>query len=148
MTVHRFAALAWLLLAVVVGLYSLLRLPLGTLGEPGPGFFPAMAATALAVAALVVVLKLGAGVAAPYWGTREDLRRRVVVAAAVLGFGLALERVGFVLCTFAFLLVVLRVVYHPRWYVALALSVLVSVGLYVLFNWWLGVELPRGVAGF
>ena len=139
------SALFWLAVAIFAAVQGL-ALKLGTLHQPGPGFFPFWGGVVLAVLSLVLVVKsLGSRSAAPLaW---PESSRVFVVAGAILGYVLLLERVGFVAVTFAFLVLLLRLE-RRGWAFSAATAGMGAAASWALFQLWLKTQLPVGPLGF
>lgn len=145
MSRDRASALVWLGLAILVAVQSY-ALKLGTLHQPGPGFFPFWGAILLGV--LSVVLLLGsrshsASATAPPAGSWTP----VIVAGALLAYVLLLEALGFVTVTFLFLLFLFRLV-RKGWLMSGFVALTGTAACYALFQLWLKSQLPRGPLGF
>jgi putative tricarboxylic transport membrane protein len=146
------SSLFWLALGLV-SMYGSAQLGLGTLREPGSGFLPFLAGGFISLIALGIFLK-----SLFHWrGTRLNFaslwmeanwRRPAVIGLMVLGFILALEKLGFILSGFLLLLVLFRWVEKFSWRKALIIPAL-TLGLsYLLFNVFLKATLPRGFLNF
>ena len=153
----RWSAAGLALLAIGY-LLAARRYPLDTLATPGPGVVPL--GSGLALLALAVWLFVVAEAARPARaegglfkaraaGTRPTepapSRARwspVVLAVALVLYAALLPRLGFVVASFALVVVASRLMGAPGWWrpALLALSV-TGVG-YLLFARWLGVPLP------
>lgn len=136
--------------AVLVGvglaaLYEGSGLSFGSIRQPGSGFYPTLVCLALIAFAAIAFAKParsdGNEVIEPLGHARLWL-----VVAAVAVYALALNWVGFLLCTAALLLVLLRGIGSLSWVISLMASVAGSVATYVLFIQ-LGMPLPAGVLG-
>ena len=139
------SALFWLAVAILVAFQSV-ALKLGTLRQPGPGFFPFWGAIVLGV--LSVVLLVGSkSRPAPAPAADSGSWMPAIVAGALIVYVLLLEKLGFVTVTFLFLLFLFRLV-RKGWLVS-GLAALVGTGAcYGLFQLWLKSQLPRGPLGF
>lgn len=140
------SGLVLLLLALFIG-WQNRSYPLGSLQEPGPGYVPLMLAIFLGVIGVLIALR----------GTRaqplRDMKwpeasRAVVILIASGVAAYALERLGYRITIFAFLVFFLGVVEHRRWYSVLTVSGGFSLLSYLLFDTMLKVQLPRGLWGF
>lgn len=145
------SSLFWLAFALFTGGTGL-HLGIGDLHQPGPGFAPFAGAVVIAVSALITLVQ----------ATREkqdqkdegaqkekkDWKRVLYLLASCGVYGIVLERVGFILCTFFLMLFFYRMVAPSKWGRALLLSGIVAVAAHLLFNVGLGSDLPRGVLGF
>lgn len=140
-------ALVWLGAgaAMATGAY---QLGIGALNNPGPGLFAfvigiVMAALSLSVAATSLRAAPASAVAA----VPRRAGPAIAVIAALIFYTLTLERIGFVLCTFLFLVFLLSVLGRSSWLVALAASVGITAGSYLIFAKVLKVTLPAGPLG-
>lgn len=147
MTIDRVGggALALLALLTLEETYRL-RLPLGTLQNPGPAYLPV----------LLAVLLLGFGALTVAFGAKAD--RIVDVGwtewrhgAAILGvcafMAWALERLGYRLTIFVSLVALLGLLERQRWVTTLVFSAGFAFGSYYLFATLLRVPLPIGPGG-
>jgi putative tricarboxylic transport membrane protein len=145
----RAEQIAGLLLAAA-GAYAAwesLKLPLGSLDNPGPGYMPIILAALLIALGLVVALagKKSQPLAEIRW---PELRHAVAIFGTCVFAALAIEPLGYRL-TVAIMLVFLVGVIEKK----PALSVLLvsggmSIGSYWLFATLLKVPLPPGLFGF
>jgi len=139
------SALFWLAIAVFVSFEGFTKLKLGTLRQPGPGFFPFWGGLLLGACALILLVRslksrewLGSG-AIPWPAL-------ILVLGALLGYLLFLETLGFVIVTFLFLLALFCFA-EIGWIKHVAWSVIATSLVYALFKFWLKVQLPSGLFG-
>jgi hypothetical protein len=142
---------------LVVGVAALVQartLPFGSIAAPGPGFFPLTLSIGLALIGAVLVARAAlagggpdavAAGTAPAAGARARL---VIVVGAMFAYAAALPWLGFVLTTFALMVVLFRVVESHRWTTAVIESIASAALSHVVFRTWLGVRLPPGPWGF
>ena len=117
---------------------------------PGPGFFPLWyGACMIALSILLVAMSLrrGTGVTGDAANWRETGRVLASWAAFALCVGL-LKVLGFLLAFALFTFFLVAVMYRRPLGTALAVSVAMSVGFYLLFPLALNVALPVGKLGF
>lgn len=139
------SGLFWLAIAIYVSLEGFTKLKLGTLHQPGPGFFPFWGGVLLGAFALILL----AGSLKP----RERRRSAAVpwpalilVLGSLLGYLLFLESLGFVTVTFLFLLALFCFA-DIGWFKHVAWSGIATLIVYGLFKFWLKVQLPSGLFG-
>jgi hypothetical protein len=72
----------------------------------------------------------------------------VLPFAYILLYALALEKAGFIICTFFLIFLLLRTIEAKRWFVATFVGIAAALGTYAMFELWLHVRLPKGVLGF
>jgi putative tricarboxylic transport membrane protein len=148
MTRDRVAALVLLLFAVG-GTLEASRLAIGDPGHPGPGFFPLCLALALGVVALALLLQPARVPSRPAVAP-EGLRpsKAALALAASVTYAFAVEPIGFVLTTAAFLLFLLKVIEARGWRSSLVIALAAAIACHVVFKVWLAVQLPVGPWGF
>jgi putative tricarboxylic transport membrane protein len=139
------SALFWLAIAIFVSLEGFTKLKLGTLRQPGPGFFPFWGAVILGTLSLILLVRsLRSRERLTFGAVRWSAL--VLVLAALLIYLLFLEALGFVIVTFCFLLLLFRFG-EIGWIKSAASSVVATSLAYALFQLWLRVQLPRGWFG-
>lgn len=139
------SALFWLAIAIFIAFEGFIHLKLGTLRQPGPGFFPFWGGLILGTLSLVLVVRS--------LKSREHFSfgaipwpALLLVLGALLAYFLFLETVGFVTVTFLFLLLLFRFG-KTGWIKSGAWALVTTALVYTLFQRWLNVQLPRGLFG-
>ena len=135
---------------VVLGLaalYSASSLPFGTVRQPDSGFFPSLICVALIVFAAASFANPEASSQLEYTPDPRGTRRVWLVVAALAAYAWALTPVGFLLCTAALLVFLLRGIGRVSWTASAAAAAIGSIGCYGAFTR-LGMPLPAGVLGF
>ena len=145
-----------IIMTLVIGGYLFLALSLRELsfsGPVGPKTFPILIGVAglLALGLLIVERLRGkngdavspAGAAAPSrpWAV-------VGVVGWTVLYYMVFERLGFVLATIPYLLLLMVFFNRGRWVANLSVSLVFTVGVYVVFNRYLQLNLPAGLLGF
>lgn len=131
---------------------SLMRSP--QIGDPlGPKAFPFLVAIGLLVAAALLFLEIRkaetteCAVGAERHGNGHLLVIGAVIAWTLLYFA-AFERLGYLIATTIYLLVLTSGFNRGRWVANILTSLLFSVGAYLVFARVVEVPLPRGLLGF
>ncbi|SCB45833.1 putative tricarboxylic transport membrane protein [Bradyrhizobium shewense] len=126
-----------------------LKLKLGTIHDPGPGFvlfYTGILICAFAATIMVAAITEGG----PTFGSRwKDTRwaKPVIVIACLTGFAIALDPLGFLLAAIPLTLLLMRLIDPVRWSLAVPISILVPVGMWWLLKQALGIQLPSGMFG-
>jgi putative tricarboxylic transport membrane protein len=147
-TADRGSSAFFLVLALFV-CWASFRLSIGTLEQPGSGFFPLLGGGALAaLSAANLIQSLRAP--GPELGTRSAAQpinwKNVLLALAILAaFPFLLELLGFAPTTFVFFVLLLRLIEPQKWTVTIGFSVLAAVGFYLLFQVWIKMKFPIGL---
>jgi putative tricarboxylic transport membrane protein len=148
---ERLSLLMWLAVAAAI-CFGSVRLSLGALQKPGPGFFPFLAGAVLGLFSLLSLLQSFKGPPedekAEVWPkARRALRIASVILALIL-YAIGMNYLGFTLSTLIFLGFLLRGIDPQRWVVVLAVSIFGTTFSYGIFQFWLGAQLPKGPWGF
>ncbi|MEW6667695.1 MAG: tripartite tricarboxylate transporter TctB family protein [Thermodesulfobacteriota bacterium] len=144
------SSLFWSLVGIGIS-YGGYDIGLGSLKEPGSGFiFFWLGLIVVGLASLVFVKStLGEG-------TRVEMRtawsglqwKKVVwVLAALVFYAGSFQFLGFILATVILLMFFFKVVESQRWFVSVAWAVGATLLAYLLFQVWLGAQLPKGLLG-
>jgi len=139
----------WVILSITVFAASL-RLGIGALRNPGPGFIPLLASLGLAFCACLL-LAFGSA-EKKQAGRRENGAKDtawgnpLIVIAALAVYGLALGKLGYLLTTFGLMIVLFSRGEMEARMVILG-SLIASLASYGLFAYVLGIPLPRGILG-
>jgi putative tricarboxylic transport membrane protein len=142
------SAAFWFALAGAV-CYGAVLLGLGSAAEPGSGFILFWSGAVLAALSLVVfadsIREAGEG--------RHELGsiswpKVFLILAALVFYGLLLERLGFILTSFLLLSFLLGTGEGAKWPTVLGVAIAAALGSFALFDLWLKIRLPQGVLGF
>ena len=147
---RRSTIAASLILAGLAGLilFEASRLAFGSIRVPQTGFFPSILATLLLLfsIALLIQTRRQAGGANREEPIKSEAWIRIsITLAAMLGFALVLEKLGFLLSTFTVMLLLLRVIEPQKWSRVIAIAVATALVSYFLFARLLNIPLPPGV---
>jgi putative tricarboxylic transport membrane protein len=138
------------LFCLILGLVFItggLRMGLGPLNAPGPGFFPAVIGGILSSlsAVLFVTASRRKGPSEKTRVFKKGSWGKILPCLLSLIFYLAfLDYLGYILTTTLFIFFLLKVVGRKRWGPSILMAVVVSVSSYALFRMGLGVLLPKG----
>ena len=135
-------------LAVFIEFESM-KFPLGTIDNPGPGFFPLLLGFAMAVMAIALAVrgwrKVTAEVHHPFWPVKEGFFKVSLTFIVILLFTSLLEFTGYMINIFFLFLVLLRPIGRQKWRWSISIAVGAVLVSYLIFNKWLMIPLPRGI---
>ena len=152
-TAQTIASLILIVIGVLFCFFSL-RVGLGRINDPGPGFIPFVTGCAL------ILLSLGTIFFEGKPGRKEESESKppketdsgwVLPASVLLSlliYALVLEFLGFFLSTFLFLTFLLMMSEKRSWKASLGFSILTTGSAYLVFGYLLEVGLPQGFLGF
>jgi hypothetical protein len=138
---------------ILIGLFGFMAWQAGQLdmvyrNSPGAGFFPfwlSLAALLVSAVILVGALLRPADADRPVqWPRGIGLQRIGGTLGGFVIYAWLITVAGFIISTTVYMLFVARLLGTHRWLPAAAVSVLTAVGLFVLFNVWLKMDLPTG----
>jgi len=118
---------------------------MGRFKHPGPGFLPFGLAIVLVILSLILIFSKWKkrGASTPFWPHRTWLRPLLGVTILIF-FALVVERVGFLITTFIFLMIWMGVIERVRWLTIISISIGTTAALYLIFALFLDVPLPLG----
>jgi putative tricarboxylic transport membrane protein len=146
----KWSSLVWCGMGLFICVGSL-RLSLGELHNPGPGFLSFYAGLILGALALVIHFQSRKASSAhkktepdPIWKNRQKGWKMVMTVGALLTYAVIMNYLGFLISTFIFLAFLLRVIEPQRWSVTLLGSLAASAVFYFIFEMGLKSQLPKG----
>lgn len=147
----RLTSLFWLVVAILICLGSV-RLSLGDLRHPGPGFFSFLAGAILGL--LSIILFWQSNKKGPqekrkaFWPNPQGARQMIWMVIALIIYVIGMNYAGFFSSTVLFLGFLLTGIGHQKWSTVISVTILVAIVSYLIFQYWLDVQLPRGFLGF
>ena len=141
------SSLVFLVAGIAIAAGSL-KLPVGSLSDPGPGLFPLITGilTALVAGAIFVVALLSAS--GPLGGDKGLWHAKPVITVAImLCYAFALEWLGFLTVTLVALFVLFKAIGNLSFKASLGGAALAAGVAYLVFALWLKVQLPAGPLG-
>jgi hypothetical protein len=149
-TLDFYSGLFLLMFAVFITVESC-RLGLGSWNNPGTGYFTFGASIILELMSLKVIAKglRGQSEEENEFSDSEPLRWHnvVFILAGTVVYAFIFEWLGFIPSTFLLIIYLLRVISTKRWFLTLLTALSCAAGAYILFDWLLGAELPKGFLG-
>lgn len=126
--------------------YSVTHYKLGTIRMPKEGFMPRLLGIGMTVTSGVLMMQsfMGRGDAKNVKMNISWLRFFALAAVSFL-YAFTLQTVGYLIGSFAFLLLVFKIAGLPGWKKPVLISLICAVCFYIVFRMALGVMLPKGV---
>jgi hypothetical protein len=119
----------------------------GSLARPGPGLYPAFLGAGIAVCAffvLIAELKSGTG---KHRLDRQSGMTLALMSATFVLWIVAMPLLGYVIVTLLATFALCKIMLLEGWRKPLALSAGTAFFIYLLFDHWLYIDLPRGILG-
>ena len=149
----RWSACFWIGIAAAVCIHSV-NLGVGSFGEPGVGFLFFWGGAILGVLSILLLLKsrqdLKKNDTKGQWDRIREIRwSKVIAVLAALGiYALLFEWLGALISTALFIGFLMQAIEPKRWHIALSVSIVSTLSIYILFKVVLNVRLPMGILGF
>jgi putative tricarboxylic transport membrane protein len=142
--------LFWLLFSLFICVESY-RLKLGAINAPGPGFFPFSAGLIMLLLSLTALFQsIRKKNNVEKKPRQEPLRwwNIVIILAAVIAYAFSLEKIGFLINTFLFMCLLLKVVEPQTWKTAIIGGLVTAIAANLIFNVIFQAQIPSGILGF
>ena len=140
----------WILFSLITCVESY-RLKLGAIRQPGPGFFPFSAGLVMLILSLAALFqsirkKNNVEKTTP----QEPFRwwNIVIILIAVTAYAFSLEKIGFLINTFLFICLLLKVVEPQSWKTAIIGGLITTIAANLVFNVIFRAQIPSGILGF
>ena len=147
---RAYCNLFWLLFSLITCVEAY-RLKLGTVHEPGPGFFPFGAGLIMLLLSLAALLQSVTTKQKVEETSRQETFRWwniVIILATITAYALSLEKIGFLINTFVFMSLLLKVVEPQPWKTAVIGGLITTLAANVIFNVIFRTQIPNGILGF
>jgi hypothetical protein len=120
---------------------------LGSLRQPGPGLYPFFVGAAIAVfSGFLLILDSGSITGTPAVVTEEG--RKLALMTLTFCFWIAaMPLLGYVVVTLLATFAFCKIMKLEGWWKPSAVSAGTALFIYLLFDYWLYVDLPRGILG-
>ena len=143
-----FFAFLSMVLSIIVIVVSL-GYGLGALPRPGPGLYPFLVGVFLMLPFSIILLILGAmsGKAEPLLINRYGLGKFLFMILTFILWVTAMPYLGYVIVTLVATYCFCKVMRLEGWLKPIALSVGTALFIYLLFDYWLYIDLPKGILG-
>ena len=147
----RISGSFWFVVSVFIS-YESYKLGLGTLHQPGPGFFFFWTGIVTAILSLTVIVR-SLRKPSPDEATESifgkwNITKLVLVLLSLFLYALVIERLGFLIATLLLFFFLLGVIEKKRWWFTVSVSLIVTVLSYLVFEVGLQSQLPKGLLEF
>ncbi len=145
----NFVAGCGIVLFGAVAIWGALRLPIGRIGSPEPGFVPLVEGILLGLTGLVLMFQaFKKSIAERIDWPAGDARRMIFhLSGVLLAYLVLMPLVGFTLSTFLFLTVAIKAWKRYSTPIAIVSAVSITLFIYLTFSAALNMPLPRGPYG-
>lgn len=150
----RVGGLVWFFLGIALCIGSI-KLRLGDLHKPGPGFMPFLAGSLLVLLGLILTLSATLNRSAEkneirgrkLW-VKENWKNILFTLLILFSYLLLLNLLGFIITTFLFFFFLVKLQAPKRWLMPLAFSGITVFLSHLIFSVWLRCPFPIGIFRF
>lgn len=143
------SGLFWLLCSVSIIIGSL-RLPIGIVANPGPGFVPLVVGILLGIISLAILIDSfiqGASERRVFLLDKKQWPKIVITVLLMLIYTIAMAYLGFLLSTLLLMSFLFKAIGSMSRKASLIGAILTSAFFYLVFKMWLKVQFPGGFLG-
>lgn len=146
----KYPGIFFLLLSIYVCRVSL-KLGLGTLHKPGPGFISFWSGIILGILTIMMLIQ---NIWLDKADSAEEKKEKTQWRAVFLSLGalfvsiLIIEPLGFIISTILFVGFLFKCIEKKGWFATILASLLMTLASYYIFKVLLQAELPKGIFGF
>jgi len=137
-------------LSMILGLVIIIvsiRYGFGIWAQPGPGLYPfLLGAAILPLSILLLILTARSGNGETLF-SKYGLKKFILVAMTFILWILVMPYLGYVIDTLIVTYCFSKIMRLEGWLKPLALSVGTALFIYLMFDYWLYIDLPRGFLG-
>lgn len=119
----------------------------GSLARPGPGLYPAFLGATIAVCAFFVLIAEFRSATANHQLDRKGATTIILMSATFCLWVLAMPLLGYALVTLLATYAFCKILRLEGWMKPLLVSGGTALFIYMLFDHWMYVDLPRGILG-
>jgi hypothetical protein len=145
-----YSNLFWIFFSLFVCIESY-RYKLGAINKPGPGFFPFFAGLIMLILSLAAIFQSSKKKNNIEGTPRQEPFRWwniVIILGSIVLYAFSLETVGFLINTFIFMCLLLKVVEPQTWKTAIIGGLITTFAANLFFNVIFRTQIPRGILGF
>jgi len=139
----------WLAVGFSVSFIAYKRLGFGTFQEPGSGFIFILTGSLLIILSLIDLLEAFLKKVehkAPIWSALR-WQKVILVLIGLSLYILFYNLMGFTFSSFFLMLFLFKMVEPTRWWIAIAISLIIILASHVIFGLWLKIHFPKGLLG-
>ncbi len=141
------SSLFWFLFGSFIIIYAIYNLDMGTLKEPGPGFFLFVSGIGVCLTSIMIFTK------SMLSNQKEGIKifsgiiwfKPALVLAILFFYIYLFRKLGFILDTLLLMILLFKCVEPQSWRLAILYSFLTVFITWVIFGYWLEVQFPMGL---
>ena len=146
---EKLSSIVWMLVGLGF-IWGGLKLGIGPLNAPGPGFFPTLIGGIFSLLSATLLITASLRKNQPqekssFWKKEKSWKKVLLSLLSLVFYLISLNFLGYIITTFLFILYLLKFVGKGGWRFSILTAILVSFISYAIFKIGLGVLLPKGL---
>jgi putative tricarboxylic transport membrane protein len=145
---ERRTGIILILIGLAVSFYAVSGLQMGTVNQPGPGFFPLISGAGIVILCTVWIVanRKCAPSSEPFW-PQGEWKAPLLALVVMTIYAALMEELGYFFSTLIFLSAWQIFVEREKWLKTSIIAIVGTVVMYFIFAYLLGVALPEGMFG-
>ena len=143
-----YASLLWVLVGLGF-LWGGIKLGVGVLNKPGPGFLPIVIGGVLCLLSIALFIATLSAKQLPkqesFWKGEKSWKRVLASLLSLILYIIFLDYLGYIITTFLLFIYLLKLLGKKGWVASIVIAILASLLSYLLFNVAMEVRLPKGL---
>ena len=137
-----------LFLGLVIIIASL-QYGIGTIKQPGTGAFTLVLGVLILLSGAIhiILARSKSETHEPIFESNSEMKKFASLGFILVLWVIGMPYLGYILMTFVITLVMSKVIQLEGWLKPILLSLITSAFIYLLFDYWLYIDLPRGILG-
>jgi hypothetical protein len=136
------------LLGLVISIVSI-QYGLGTIQQPGAGVFTLFLGLLILIFGIIDIVfaekKLGDD--EPLFGDNNEVRKFLSLGFTLIIWIIGMPYLGYIIMIFVVTFLIAKIMELEGWFKPIILSIVTTSFIYLLFDLWLFIDLPRGIFG-
>jgi len=135
-----------MMLAIYIIIYSVVDIGFGTLRSPQSGLFPFISGILILITDIAVMLQKSKETE-PAFENRSQIKTFFYILIVFVSWIVVMPYLGYVIISFLVIVLIAKIMKLEGWLKPIVLAVGITVLIYLLFDYWLYIDLPRGILG-
>lgn len=135
-----------MMFAIYIIIHSVIVIGFGTLRSPQAGIFPFISGILILLSDIAVIFQKSKE-NEPAFANRSQIKTFFYIIIVFAGWVIVMPYLGYVIVSFLLIVLIAKIMKLKGWLKPILLALGSSILIYLLFDYWLYIDLPRGILG-
>lgn len=135
-----------MMFAVYIIIHAVVAIGFGSLRSPQAGLFPFISGILILIADITVMFQKSKE-NEPAFENKSQIRKFLYMVIVFVAWIVAMPILGYVVVSFLVIILIAKIMKLEGWVKPVLLAAGSSILIYVMFDYWLYIDLPRGILG-